>query len=46
VHVEELWSPDGHVFDRKAIEQLLADEEVRVWIAAMNRLALLPLKRN
>jgi hypothetical protein len=46
VHVEELLSPGGHAFDRTALTTLLADAEVREWLAAMDKLALLPVKRE
>lgn len=45
VHMEEIMSPTGHVFDRAAIEQLLNDTEVKFWLARMDDLALLPVKR-
>lgn len=45
VHAEELLSPEGHAFDRSAIEGLLRDPEVRGWIDLMRDLALLPAKR-
>lgn len=45
VHVEEMLSSQGHPFDRDVIFQLLADPEVKDWLAAMDRLALLPKKR-
>ena len=46
VHVEEMLSPDGHDFDRQAILSGLSDPEVREWLAAMDALALLPVKRR
>jgi hypothetical protein len=45
-HVEELRSPDGHGFDERAIDALLADPEVRDWMAAADGLALLPVRRT
>ena len=45
VHADEFLSPDRHDFDRVALQQLLADKEVREWIAAMDTLALIPRKR-
>ena len=45
VHAEEHWSTTGHVFDRTAAEQLLQDKEVRAWLKAMNKMAMLPVKR-
>jgi len=46
VHVDEFLSADGHPFDRAALEQLLRDSEVAEWLAAMDKLALLPKKRS
>lgn len=43
VHVDELFSPSGHSFDKTALEQLLNDEEVEQWIKEMG--AWMPLKR-
>lgn len=45
VHVEEMMSPEGHHYDKLALENLLADSEVREWIEAMDKLAMLPKKR-
>ena len=45
VHAEEFLSPKGHEFDRVALDQLLADPEVRAWLRAMDGMALLPRKR-
>ena len=45
VHVEELLSPSGHPFDRDALLALLADAEVRAWLAQMDAAAMLPNKR-
>ncbi len=46
VHAEDLLSPDGHHFDRLAIESLLKDEEVVSLLATMDDLALAPKKRT
>jgi len=46
VHVDEMLSVHGHEFDKVALQQLLADAEVKEWIAAMTKLAMLPVKRN
>ena len=43
VHVEEMLSAKGHIFDRSALESLLSDDEVREWIKAMG--VYLPRKR-
>lgn len=45
VHVEEMLSPQGHAFDKIALEQLLRDREVKEWLAAMDAMALIPKKR-
>lgn len=45
VHVDEYLSPQGHEFDKEALRQLLADQEVSAWIAEMGRQAFLPVKR-
>lgn len=44
VHAEELLSPDGHAFDKTALDSLLQDAEVKNWIKAMG--AMLPRKRS
>lgn len=48
VHADEATEPGGHVhhFDVGAIRALLSDAEVGPWLAAMDRLALLPKKRT
>lgn len=46
VHAEELLGPDGHVFDRAAIESLLSDAEVVAYLDVLRPLALLPEKRH
>ena len=45
VHAEEILSPKGHEFDRHALETLFDDAEVKEWIAQMNAMAMLPVKR-
>lgn len=45
VHAEELLSPLGHHFDLSTLQALLEDEEIKEWLAGMNKLALLPVKR-
>lgn len=45
IHAEKMMAADGHPFDRIELQQRLADREVQDWIAAMNELALLPVKR-
>lgn len=46
VHTEELMSPDGHSFDRVALDDLLRDHEVMQWRKEMDAMALLPVKRR
>lgn len=50
VHVDEGGAADGteggHPFDWVAIRSLLADPEVRTWVAEMTRLGFAPVKRN
>ncbi len=45
VHAEELFSKDGHNFDKIALQSLIEDEEVQVWLFSMTELAMLPVKR-
>lgn len=45
VHLEEILSPSGHIFDRHALQTLWDDEEVKEWLAQMNKMAMLPVKR-
>ena len=45
VHADEMLSPTGHAFDRVALTTLLADAEVRAWLAEMEVRALIPLRR-
>ena len=44
VHYQEA-RDQGHEFDRIAVQQLERDKEVIDWLAAMQALALLPVKR-
>ena len=45
VHAQEFFSPRGHAFDKLALEALLVDPEIEEWLAEMQRLALLPVRR-
>lgn len=45
VHIEEGLSSKGHHFDMIALTQLIQDEEVSQWLAAMDQLAFIPKKR-
>ena len=46
VHADELISPDGHQFDRVALQSLLADTEVKEWLREMDGAAMVPRKRK
>lgn len=46
VHIDEMLSDTGHHFDIGVIQSLLLDSEVKLWIAGMSKLALLPTKRG
>jgi len=44
VHADEMLGPDGHHFDRIALEQLICDPSVRLWIKSLGALA--PVSRT
>lgn len=46
VHADEILSPFRHEFDVAALKTLLDDPEVQQWVAAMDKMAFLPKKRN
>lgn len=46
IHADEFLSDDGHPYDRVAFEELLRDPDVVEWVAAMNAMAMLPVKRK
>jgi hypothetical protein len=46
VHADEYLSPDSHDFDRQVLAGLLADPEVKAWVAGMSASALAPRKRS
>lgn len=46
VHYQELTGPRPSELDKVAIDSLLGDPDVTEWFDAMNKLALLPLKRG
>lgn len=46
IHAKELISPDGHQFDRIALETLLADRDVQLWLQDMDTAAMLPKMRK
>lgn len=43
VHAQELFSPDGHIADRAALETLFEDAELQEWIKSMG--VYMPVKR-
>lgn len=45
VHLDEYTGPKGHPFDLETARKLLEDGEVKQWIATMQSMALLPVKR-
>jgi hypothetical protein len=45
VHADEFFSAKGHLFDRNALLSVLADDELRAWLAAMTALGMAPVKR-
>lgn len=45
-HYQEYTSKDGHPFDKSAIDSLNNDREVMEWMKTMNKMSLLPAKRN
>lgn len=45
VHVEELLGPNGHHFDKAALDTVLHDADVVAWLKDMGAMALLPVKR-
>lgn len=45
VHVEEMLGPGGHNFDRYALNTAMNDPEVREWLSAGRKLAMIPEKR-
>lgn len=45
VHLDEGNSRNGHAFDWTAAKTLWEDYEVQAWLAAMQKLALVPVKR-
>jgi hypothetical protein len=45
VHAEEVLSEKCHPFDLDTLKALLNDSDVKIWLAEMDKLALLPKKR-
>lgn len=46
VHTEEGTSSDGHEFDWHAVRALLADAQIVEWLRALQKMALVPVKRR
>lgn len=46
IHAEEMMSLDAHTFDQIALTNILNDYEVREWLNAMGKMAMLPVKRK
>ena len=46
VHVEEFLEPCGHEFDQIALQQLINDSDLRMWIEGMQDLGLAPVRRS
>ena len=46
VHFDEATMPGGHQFDMHTARTLLEDHEVKAWLEAMNKMAMLPVKRR
>jgi hypothetical protein len=45
VHADEYLSDQSHDFDKYAILSLLADQEVKHFLAEMSKMGFLPVKR-
>ncbi len=45
-HMVEATGHGGHPFDMSAAEALLSDTQVREWLAEMEALAMIPVKRR
>lgn len=45
VHQEELMGPNGHSFDKHALDTVRNDPEVVQWLDQMTKAAFLPVKR-
>lgn len=46
VHVDEMLSADGHLYDRAVLTSLLSDPDVVEWITAMSKMQMVPQKRK
>jgi len=45
VHADEMLSPNGHHFDKAALNSALTDADVTAWIAQMVKMGMAPVKR-
>ncbi len=45
VHADEGLGEGGHAFDYRAFRQLCDDPDVTAWLAAMDKMALIPKRR-
>ncbi len=46
VHTEEMLdTKKGHVFDLETLQAMLNSKEIQEWLAEMNKMALIPVKR-
>ena len=45
IHIEESMNSKGHIFDMITVKSIIEDEEVKEWLKAMDKLALIPKKR-
>jgi hypothetical protein len=46
IHAREMLSADGHAFDRIALVNLLAQDDVIFWLEQMHAMALIPRERR
>jgi hypothetical protein len=46
VHAKEMTSPDGHAFDKIALDTLLKDPDIVTWLAEMDQNSFLPKMRK
>lgn len=44
-HADEMLSPKGHHFDKDALLSVLKEPDVKAWLKAMDKLALIPKRR-
>lgn len=46
VHCSELFSDDGHYFDKAAVDGIIRDPEVSKFVRTMAKMSLVPVKRK